>query len=604
MKKTSLKILIIFLSLLLFLPFSAGTFALGEAAPSYQEGPPESPAPGQAEGENAEGESADGAVIEEPADDAPDYEGMFSGKSWDDLIADFMLDYKIEDRNLGLGYYNTVTGEEHYYNPDKYFNAGSLYKVPLNMVFAERVASGELDPEGNLGSLPYRYLLEETIINSNNDLPAYMWFQLGGYNSFRRTIAPYMGEDPDTVDPKYYENNFFTARQMVNCLRLLYEENERFPNIVETMLRAEPVNYFRRSEDRFDIAHKYGYDTVWGMLSMNDCAIVYTDEPIVIVAFTFCQYNAYDVLADYCTLMCDYTQYHSKRRAEAAALAEAASSHALLQLSSRNSAVALTARPSPVSTVTAPEREDGAYTMTTASLVALIVSFVLTVLIIAFIIRRNRGKHINFFWAVISILLVGAAVFMCVFAATFGPIMAKPKGDPALVPAEFFDALIAGHYDIACAKLDNYSDLGLSDEPESEEGVLVLKALKDSYAYVVAQSEDEETGLSSVQTVRFIYLDLDKLDAALQPLFESALAEELAPLSEDETEELYNEDLHYPPELIDRVYISALKTALASPEELYSATELKVELNYIDGRWLIHAPPELISALLGGITLT
>lgn len=52
---------------------------------------------------------------------------------------------------------------------------------------------------------------------------------------------------------------------------------------------------------------------------INDCAIVYTDEPIVIVMFTLSPPKPYDALADYCSLMADYAQYHTElRRAEEA----------------------------------------------------------------------------------------------------------------------------------------------------------------------------------------------------------------------------------------------------------------------------------------------
>ena len=67
--------------------------------------------------------------------------------SWDTIIADFLDKY--EDRNkscsITLGYRNLVTGEEHFYKGGEYMVTCSMYKVPLNMYFTEKVYNGEMD---------------------------------------------------------------------------------------------------------------------------------------------------------------------------------------------------------------------------------------------------------------------------------------------------------------------------------------------------------------------------------------------------------------------------------------------------------------------------
>ena len=46
--------------------------------------------------------------------------------------------------------------------------------------------------------------------------------------------------------------------------------------------------FFNYHEQKYAVAHKYGYlsDPSYGKRYQNDCAIVYTDEPIAIVMFT------------------------------------------------------------------------------------------------------------------------------------------------------------------------------------------------------------------------------------------------------------------------------------------------------------------------------
>mgnify|MGYP000429988028 CR=1 FL=1 len=241
--------------------------------------------------------------------------------SWDKIIANFLDKY--EDRNkscsITLGYRNLVTGEEHFYKGGEYMVTCSMYKVPLNMYFTEKVYNGEMDWDTESGGVKYSDILEGSIVRSSNSKSELLINEIGTYNDYRRAICQYMGEDPDTVDAKYYENNFFTAEQMIFCLRTLYENQERFPGLIDRMLEAEPERFFNYHEQKYAVAHKYGYlsDPSYGKRYQNDCAIVYTDEPIAIVMFTDNSPDSDNALADYCTLMADYAQSHLKSTASA-----------------------------------------------------------------------------------------------------------------------------------------------------------------------------------------------------------------------------------------------------------------------------------------------
>lgn len=243
--------------------------------------------------------------------------------SWDEIIADFLDKYEdsSRSRSIALGYRNLVTGEEHFYKGDEYMVACSMYKVPLNMYFTEKIYNGEMDWDTEIRGVKYSDIIDGSIIRSSNSKSELLIKEIGTYNEYRRAICRYMGVDPDKVDDKYYENNFFTAEQMIFCLQTLYENQEQFPGLIDHMLEAEPENYFNYHTQKYDIAHKYGYmsDPNFGKRYVNDCAIVYTDEPIAIVMFTDNIPDSYNALSDYCTLMADYTQSHLKPSASSAA---------------------------------------------------------------------------------------------------------------------------------------------------------------------------------------------------------------------------------------------------------------------------------------------
>ena len=250
----------------------------------------------------------------------------FADKSWDEVIDEFLAEYHAEEGQVTIGYRNTVTGEEHFYDPDRYMVSGSMYKVPLTMVFAEKAAAGEIDLEKDkTAGYSYRFLMENALVNSNNDSAAALWRSLGSYREYRQIIAPIMGEAPDTVDEKYYENNFFTARQMLTCLKNLYADPDKYQVVIDLMGQAGQDEYFCRHEDRYKVAHKYGYwaDDSQGILYLNDCGIVYTDEPYLLVCFTAGVELPYGVLSRLCKLMSDYTQYRYQARLDEQAATEA-----------------------------------------------------------------------------------------------------------------------------------------------------------------------------------------------------------------------------------------------------------------------------------------
>lgn len=217
-------------------------------------------------------------------------------------------DWSIPQENIIAGYRNLVTGEEHYWQGDRWEYCASMYKVPLNMMVAEKMVKGELDWEKKYPNISYESVLEETILNSSNEWAEFLWRACGCYAEYKKDIMPYMGIKESDLYYMYPADNKFTARQMICCLRTLYENPDRFPRVLDIMKEAEPERYFRYAENRYPIAQKYGYVTENYAYYTNACAVVFTDEPIAIVMYTRNAQFPEETLSAYCTAMCDYTQ--------------------------------------------------------------------------------------------------------------------------------------------------------------------------------------------------------------------------------------------------------------------------------------------------------
>ncbi|MBQ7473949.1 MAG: hypothetical protein IJS79_06355 [Oscillospiraceae bacterium] len=552
------------------------------------------------------------------ASEGEEDDARFAGKSWEEIIDEFLAEHNAAPESVACGWCNTVTGEEQYHNPDQYMVSGSMYKVPINMIFTEKVHNGEISWDTFIGGYRYEYCLHATIVDSNNDIAKGMWDYLGGYQPYRHILAPYMGEDPDTVEEKFYENNFFTPRQMIYALRLLATESERFPKLIDEMLQAEPNKYFKERAHDYDIAQKYGYwpDPNGWHVALNDCAIIYTEEPICIVIFidSVNERASRELLKDFCDLMIAYTEYTTPLRKEAERIA--AEEAAIAALNSPSPAPQEDPdgdEPTDPAATAAPQREPGMpdveeeesapglFWPAALGLCTLAGAIWLALLSV----RRARHGKLSLPWALAAVLLAAAAIAICLLP---GQRAAKPASPAAAAEdtassaeaqaavTAFFDSLVAHDYARAYPYLYGTATLGLENEPESEDAALLLDAVRDSWGWRL-YGDCSLTRSGALQQVVFTALDLERMRADVRAATETEverLAGELA------ASEIYAEDGSYLPSFTERAYSEALASVLARADEYVAATGLNVRLVKDGGEWLIVPDSALYGALTGG----
>ncbi len=215
--------------------------------------------------------------------------------------------------------------------------------------------------------------------------------------------------------------------------------------------------------------------------------------------------------------------------------------------------------------------------------------------VIALVLYRKHNK-INLFWALMAILLSGGTMLMAVVGSSVGTIYAKPSGDPRGSVTEFFDALVTGDYETAYSLMDDYSDLGLATQPESEAGKLIYDALKQSYHYELI-GDCQVDMIRATQRVSMRYLDLAALTAGLDEL----TAKELKVLVQTrEHDQVYDAQENYLPEITQEAYMLALERTLKDASSCYTTIEFDISLKYVGGEWHVLTAPELLTALSGG----
>lgn len=276
-----------------------------EPAPAESEAPAEpeqTPAPEQSSAPAATvpEEQVDEVIIS--AETVED--GVLDSDELKKLIEDFLDERGIAHDRFRLGYTYTGTNETWYYNGDVWSYSASVYKLPLMMMLAQKVANGELKQDDKVCGVDLTYAETSVLTYSNNDYAHVMIHYFDSERDYREQQVKMSDVPVEDIPERYYVSSHFSPRFVIGVLRNLYENHDQFPNIVECLKVAMPGQYLSRTlGDKYEVAQKYGAYEQFN----NIAGIVYMPHPIFIAINTTWVGNAEQVLADAGKLLADYT---------------------------------------------------------------------------------------------------------------------------------------------------------------------------------------------------------------------------------------------------------------------------------------------------------
>lgn len=276
-----------------------------EPAPAESEAPAEpeqTPAPEQSSAPAATvpEEHVDEVIIS--AETVED--GVLDSDELKKLIEDFLDERGIAHDRFRLGYTYTGTNETWYYNGDVWSYSASVYKLPLMMMLAQKVANGELKQDDKVCGVDLTYAETSVLTYSNNDYAHVMIHYFDSERDYREQQVKMSDVPVEDIPERYYVSSHFSPRFVIGVLRNLYENPDQFPNIVECLKAAMPGQYLSRTlGDKYEVAQKYGAYEQFN----NIAGIVYMPHPIFIAINTTWVGNAEQVLADAGKLLADYT---------------------------------------------------------------------------------------------------------------------------------------------------------------------------------------------------------------------------------------------------------------------------------------------------------
>ena len=255
--------------------------------------------------EQKEEESLETASIEEPiVEETVD-------SNIENLINEIMTENNLNESNFFFFFYNIEEKKYYFYNENTYFTAASTIKVPAAMLYYDKIADGELnssdtliynsdDYEAGDGStaadysvgerIPISYLLEQTIVNSDNTALNILVNSIG-YQKCKEELTKY--SDIELIED-FYSSNVANVSYYYDVLQYLYQNADKYSELIEYMKISSGGEYLKANIPQYEVAHKYGsYDGY-----VHDYGIIYGQNTYLIGVFTKGIANASDLIAD------------------------------------------------------------------------------------------------------------------------------------------------------------------------------------------------------------------------------------------------------------------------------------------------------------------
>ena len=199
-----------------------------------------------------------------------------------------------------------------------------------------------------------------------------------------------------------------------------------------------------------------------------------------------------------------------------------------------------------------------------------------------------------------TLLAFAAAVFtlyLCAFAQHAMPYIEEGPEGPTAVLESFFSHLEEKDFPGAYVYLSNYASLGLENTPTDPTAARLWAARQEVWRFSVEDGyEMDGTHLTKRAAVDCLN------ERVIMDLVGARVQDKLAKAVEDARlkSEVYNEDGTYREELVHAALDASLEELLADLSPYIYTRSLVIRLENVDGKWLVAADADLISALTGG----
>lgn len=264
--------------LAVLLTFPLASFIVAEDIPEVVEMPAVVTPMQTAQEETEADASEEASAPEEPSEDADE-------PRLAELFDEFRAARNLTEDNFAVSYYDTVTGESYDWNETHMMIAGSTFKLPLNLYYYELENAGEIAPDALItqGGATLDWCHYLSIVESNNEISHALLYRIGNFHDYKNAMRTYFTMTDEEIDPKYYQDNYYCTRMMMDTLKYIYAHQGELTELVDYMKQSNPQNgYFRAKVTEMEVAHKYG--SFEG--AENDVGIFYAERPFLLAVYT------------------------------------------------------------------------------------------------------------------------------------------------------------------------------------------------------------------------------------------------------------------------------------------------------------------------------
>ncbi len=249
---------------------------------------------------------AEGEESAVPSD--PDSYAVIDPAALQKLVEDYAAVYSLKKENISVAYCYLDTGDTWYYNGDRWYFSAGLHRVPLMMILAEWEHDGKVTRDTSLKGMTLGQAEESVLIYNSVDNTNLMMGMIGSNEDARREFMKFSSLPEDYYDPDFLAYSYFSARYMMDVMKTLYYENERFPNILDCMKRSAVGQYFGAGLGNIEVAQRFGSYTAPRRNENNhDAAIIYTPHPFALVVMTENMGVTQQITKDMGIIFRDYT---------------------------------------------------------------------------------------------------------------------------------------------------------------------------------------------------------------------------------------------------------------------------------------------------------
>ena len=198
---------------------------------------------------------------------------------------DFRAEHALTGDNFEISFYVPETGEQYDFNETKMLYGASTYKLPLNLYYYDMQLAGEITGDTMItqgASLDEAHY--QSLVYSNNELSYSLWRRIGDWPEYKMAMRKYFTMTDDEIPQNYYYDHLFCTRMMLDTLKVVWDGQEQYPELIDYLKIACPDAYFKTylDVDETPIAHKYG--SFEG--AENDVGIFYAERPFLLAVYT------------------------------------------------------------------------------------------------------------------------------------------------------------------------------------------------------------------------------------------------------------------------------------------------------------------------------